>query len=200
MFMSGFKRVPQPLGGKEDEIDGQSVRIGDNSERDDSRRTGMDGGLKGMSDISELERRISYALERISAGAARIQSGGGAELAAALESEREVNAQLEARVAAIKERQETQLAAMQAETKELREALLEKDAQLNRMREVNAELRKSNTALREANAAGLADADLVNASMSAELDALRSVAEASRSEIDAVLAQLEPLLDGGARA
>lgn len=198
--MSGFKRVPQPLGGKEDEIAGQSVRIDINSERDDSRRTGMDGGLEGMSDISELERRISYALERISTAASRLQSGGGADLAAALEAEREVNAQLEARVAAIKERQETQLVAMQAETKELREALIEKDAQLSRMREVNAELRRSNAALREANAAGLADADLVNASMSAELDALRSVAEASRSEIDAVLAQLEPLLDGGAHA
>ena len=153
-----------------------------------------------MSDISELERRISYALERISTASSRMQSGKGADLAAALEAEREVNAQLEARVAAIKERQETQLAAMEAETRDLREALVEKDAQLSRMREVNAELRKSNAALREANAAGLADADLVNAGMAAEIEALRSVADTSRADIDAVLAQLEPLLDGGQHA
>ncbi len=153
-----------------------------------------------MSDISELERRISYALERISTAASRLHAGGGEDLSAALEAEREANAQLEARVAAIKERQETQVAALEAEARDLRAALAEKDGQLERMREVNANLRSSNTALREANAEGLADAGLVNAAMSAEIDALRALTEASRAEIDAVLSQLEPLIEGGSNA
>jgi len=198
--MSGFKRVLQAVVPKEDEITGQSGRIVPISERDDSRRTGNDRGLWGMSDISELERRVSRALDRIGTAAAQLQPGGGEDLSAALAAEREANAQLEARVAAIKERQETQVAALDAEAKELRTALVEKDALLQRMREVNAELRKSNVALREANAAGLADPDLVNTAVTAELEALRSLTDASRAEIDAVLSQLEPLLEGDRHA
>jgi len=153
-----------------------------------------------MSDISELERRVAYALDRISKAAARLQPAEGEDLSAALAAEREANAQLEARVSAIKERQETQVAALGAEANELRNALVEQDAMLQRMREVNAELRRSNAALREANAAGLADPDLVNAAMTAELEALRSLADASRTEIDAVLSQLEPLVEGDRHA
>lgn len=153
-----------------------------------------------MSDISELERRISFALERISTAASRLGAGVGEDLSEALAAEREANAQLEARVATISERQETQVAALEADRRDLRSALLEKDAMLDRLREVNAELRRSNAALREANAAGLADADLVNGAMSAELEALRALAEAGRAEVDAVLAQLEPLLEGGRNA
>lgn len=198
--MSGFKRVVQAVVPKEDEITGQSGRIVLISERDDSRRTGKHRGLWGMSDISELERRVSHALDRIGTAAAQLQPGGGEDLSAALAAEREANAQLEARVTAIKERQETQVAALDAEAKELRTALVEKDALLQRMREVNAELRKSNVALREANAAGLADPDLVNSAVTAELEALRSLTDASRAEIDAVLSQLEPLLEGDRHA
>jgi len=153
-----------------------------------------------MSDISELERRVAYALDRISKAAARLQPAEGEDLSAALAAEREANAQLEARVSAIKERQETQVAALGAEANELRNALVEQDAMLQRMREVNAELRRSNAALREANAAGLADPDLVNAAMTAELEALQSLADASRTEIDAVLSQLEPLVEGDRHA
>lgn len=110
------------------------------------------------------------------------------------------NAQLEARVAAIKERQETKVATLEAEVRELRTALLDRDGEVQRMREVNAGLRQSNAALREANAAGLADADLVNAAMEAELAALRATDDARRAEIDAILARLEPLIEDHAHA
>jgi hypothetical protein len=63
------------------------------------------------------------------------------------------------------------------------------------MREVNEGLRRSNAALREANAAGLADAALVNSAMEAEVAALRTTAEARRAEIDEILARLEPLIE-----
>jgi chromosome segregation ATPase len=122
-------------------------------------------------------------------------AGGGEDLAAALAAEREANAQLEARVAAIKERQETKVAGLEAEVRELRATLLDRDGQLQRMREVNEGLRRSNAALREANAAGLADAALVNSAMEAEVAALRTTAEARRAEIDEILARLEPLIE-----
>jgi chromosome segregation ATPase len=153
-----------------------------------------------MSDIAELERRVSRALDRISDAVARIPAGGGEDLSEALAAEREANAQLEARVAAIKERQETKVAMLEAEVRELRAALLDRDAEVQRMREVNAGLRDSNAALREANAAGLADASLVNAAMEAELAALRATADARRAEIDEILARLEPLIEDRAHA
>jgi chromosome segregation ATPase len=148
-----------------------------------------------MSDIAELEARVSRALDRISEAVARMPAGGGEDLAAALAAEREANAQLEARVAAIKERQETKVAGLEAEVRELRATLLDRDGQLQRMREVNEGLRRSNAALREANAAGLADAALVNSAMEAEVAALRTTAEARRAEIDEILARLEPLIE-----
>lgn len=146
-------------------------------------------------DLIELERRIATALDRIGHAVEGLSSGGGADLAEALEAEREANAQLEARVAAIKERQETRVATLEAEVRNLRAALLDRDGQVQRMREVNAGLRESNAALREANAAGLADAALVNSAMEAEVVALRETASARRAEIDEVLARLEPLIE-----
>ena len=153
-----------------------------------------------MSDIAELESRVSRALDRISAAVARMPAGGGEDLAAALAAEREANAQLEARVAAIKERQETKVAGLEAEVRSLRAALLDRDGQLQRMRAVNEGLRQSNAALREANAAGLADAALVNAAMEAEVAALREGDAARRAEIDEILSWLEPLIEERAHA
>jgi chromosome segregation ATPase len=153
-----------------------------------------------MSDISELEARVSRALDRISDAVARMPAGGREDLSAALAAEREANAQLEARVAAIKERQETKVAGLEAEVRSLRAALLDRDGQIQRMRAVNDGLRRSNAALREANAAGLADAALVNAAMEAEVAALREGDAARRAEIDEILSRLEPLIEERAHA
>jgi chromosome segregation ATPase len=193
--MGGIKPVPQPIGRKPDEIPAASAKLVTNPRRDDSRRAGRHGGSLSTPEISELERRISSAIDRIGAAVTGLSAGGGPDLAEALAAEREANAQLEARVAAIKERQETKVAGLEAEVRQLRAALLDRDGQLQRMREVNAGLRESNAALREANAAGLADAALVNSAMEAEVAALRETAEARRAEIDAVLARLEPLIE-----
>ena len=62
------------------------------------------------------------------------------------------------------------------------------------MRAVNENLRSSNAALREANAKGLAEPELVNAAMSSELDSLRAARAAERAEIETILATLEPVL------
>ena len=148
-----------------------------------------------MSDIAELEARVSRALDRISGAVARMPAGGREDLSAALAAEREANAQLEARVAAIKERQETRVAGLEAEVRSLRAVLFDRDGQIQRMRTVNDSLRQSNAALREANAAGLADAALVNAGLEAEVAALREGDAARRAEIDEILSRLEPLIE-----
>ncbi len=160
-----------------------------------------------MSDIEELERRLTSALDRIGAGLGRIGGEDAQGLADELAAEREANAQLEERVRAIKEKQETTVASLQeqvtdlqGEIDRLREALTGTDADLQRVRSVNAELRASNAALRSANAEGLADADLVNGALQTELSSLRELNAANRAEIDRALAALEPMLEEAGHA
>lgn len=65
---------------------------------------------------------------------------------------------------------------------------------MDQLRNANAQLRTNNAALREAHASGLPDAELINAGLSAELEALKATRAADRAEIDSVLAALQPLL------
>ncbi len=155
-----------------------------------------------MSDITELETRITKALDRIGAGITELTAAasGDAELEKELAAEREANAQLEERVRAIREKQETTLAALRDEVAGLKDALQSTDTDLQRVKAINAELRNTNAALREANASGLADAALVNSSLSTELDALRILRETDRAEIDRVLSELDPILGEAANA
>jgi hypothetical protein len=157
-----------------------------------------------MSDISELERRITAALDRAgqamdslaasSSSEPSESDGDNSNLAAELEAERMANAQLEERVRAIKEKQETNVTGLEAEVTRLRGSVESRDGDLQRMKSVNAELRTSNQALREANANGLADPHLVNKSMMSELESLRASRAADRAELDDILATLEPAL------
>ena len=92
------------------------------------------------------------------------------------------------------EKQETTVARLESEVAELRAVLETRDEALARMKAVNDNLRASNQALREANAAGLADAGLVNASLASELDGVRAQRATDRAEIDEILATLDPIL------
>lgn len=157
-----------------------------------------------MSDIAEYQSRITAALDRISVALEAGSDPGSAsdaDMAAALEAERTANAQLEERVRAIKEKQETTIAALETsvtdlegEVQSLKDALADRDGGLQRMRRVNEELRRSNTALREANASGLADAHLVNTGMMAELEALRADHATTAAELAEIAVVLDPIL------
>ncbi len=133
-----------------------------------------------MTDVAELEKRLSAALDRIASGVAAMappaQDAGDSEEVARLretiESERSANAQLEQRVIAIKDKQEKLVANLEAEVARLRQELEDREATLHRVKRVNQRLRENNRALREANRAALGDAELINASMVTELDAL----------------------------
>ena len=108
-----------------------------------------------MNDISEFERRITAALDRAQQALEELSAGEGedtAALAAELEAERVANQQLEERVRAIKDKQETMVAELEAEVSRLKEALKVRDGEVQSMRAVNENLRSSNAALREANA------------------------------------------------
>ncbi|MFV2034023.1 MAG: hypothetical protein ACC631_02715 [Halocynthiibacter sp.] len=152
-----------------------------------------------MSDITDLERRINAALERIGGLVESVGSVGEAaseeELAAlkqALDSEQTANAQLEERVRAMHQKQEIVQTQIESRVERLRERLAEQENELQRFKQVNADLRSSNQALRLANESGQPDADLINASVLAELEALRATRVADRSELDAVLNELKP--------
>lgn len=78
----------------------------------------------------------------------------------------------------------------------LQSRVSELEAATQSLRQVNAQLRNNNAALREAHLAALPDADLVNDGLKAELEALRATQMADRAEIDSVLTALRPLLEG----
>ena len=150
-----------------------------------------------MNDISEFERRITAALDRAQQALEALSANEGEDtsaLAAELEAERVANQQLEERVRAIKDKQETMVTELETEVSRLKEALKLRDGEVQSMRGVNENLRASNAALRDANAQGLAEPDLVNAAMSSELDSLRTARAAERAEIEDILAALEPVL------
>lgn len=158
-----------------------------------------------MSDIAELERRIIAGLERIGAGIDGLGAAGGgtdaSELAAlrdALEAEKLANAQLEERVSAIKEKQETTVKAMEETISTLTKDASKHEADAKKLLNVNAQLRESNDALRVANESGVGDAHLINKAMQTELDALHSTRKADLAELETIMAELKPLIKEGA--
>ncbi len=151
-----------------------------------------------MSEISELERRITKALDRIRDGLASADSGGNrddsAALQAQLDEERTVNAQLEERIRALKDRHAAEIAALASTNSgaEARHAELEQS--LDKLRQANEALRENNALLRSALAEGVADAALINEAMQAELEALSAQQSADAAEVEAILTELRPIV------
>ncbi|MEJ2030407.1 MAG: hypothetical protein P8X66_11225 [Maritimibacter sp.] len=152
-----------------------------------------------MSDIADLQARITSALDRIGSGLEALGDAGDSaevtELKSALEEERTANAQLEARVSAIKEKQEKTVNTLASEVERLRGLLQAEEAMVARLGRVNDELRRNNIALREAITAGVAEPHLINKAMMAELESLRATQSADRAELDTILGELTPLVD-----
>lgn len=153
-----------------------------------------------MSNIEQLESRLTAAMDRIAAGVAGLSHadtsqtsdpGDMAALQAALDEEKTVNAQLQERLRKVTQQQESG-ASGQAEAAQKLEAL---DLELQRLRKATEALRQSNAALREANAAGVGDAHLINKSMMAELEALRAARAADVAEAETILGALDAVLN-----
>ncbi len=159
-----------------------------------------------MSDVAELEKRITAALDRIGTGLDALVKPvqGDTDTVAALnellETEKTANSQLEQRVSAIKEKQEQLVAGLERDVTRLRAELASRDGEMHKVKRVNSRLRENNRALRDANKQGVGDPALINDGMVVELDALRVAQSTDRAELDAILSDLKPLVQGGANA
>ncbi|WP_102109888.1 hypothetical protein [Oceaniglobus roseus] len=153
-----------------------------------------------MNDLTELEARVSAALDRIATHVAHLERAApapepepetdaglppAAELMAELEAERAVTAQLEERVRAIKDRQDNRV------------SVLESDLSLARDR--IAALEEENAALK-ADAGSGSGSGGDTAALQAELDQLRAEREAERQELAELLAELKPIVEESAGA
>lgn len=170
-----------------------------------------------MSDITELERRITSALDRIGAGLdgldGAVPAGPDPELQAkldtantrieeleqALSDEKLANAQLEERMKAVREKADRHSAAMDIQAFEQQKATAKLDADLQRLRRAAEDLRASNLSLREALEQGVAEPHLINKAMLTELETLRATRSVEIAQADAVLASLEPLVKRAAQ-
>lgn len=161
-----------------------------------------------MSDIAEFERRITVALERIdagidagldvaTAGASPDNSAEISELNTALEAERMANAQLEERVSAIKDKQETTMKEMQERIEALGESLTAQESQARDLEQANNELQTQNQELRSANEKSVGEADQTSKAMQAELETLQATRKADLSELETIMAELKPIIAGG---
>ena len=156
-----------------------------------------------MQDVGELERRISAALERIGRGLdalAAPQEAGDASpvdtaeivaLRAQLEEERLANAQLQERLRMVKERDAAQQAQMQDRVDKLTRQLDVQGLELQRMRRTTIGLRDQLRQLRQAQAEGVAEPQLINKAMLTELDALRATRLTEMAELDEIAAALD---------
>lgn len=163
-----------------------------------------------MQEITELEQRITAALERIGKGVDRISAAArpsaptaspapvapapvaDAALRAQLEEEKSLTAQLQERLRAAKDRESK--GDLQEKIDRLTQQLDVQGLELQRMRRTNAALRDQLAALQAAQAAGVTEPQLLNKSMMAELDALRALRLTEVAEMDEILAALEPHL------
>ncbi len=151
-----------------------------------------------MSDIDELQGRITAAMDRIAKGVDTLgaaRAGPDPETEAALAEERVANEQLRARVRALKTRSDAEMADMRAEVEESQARMGQLDVELQRVRRANQQLLEASEALRAANADGVGDADLINKAMLAELEGLRAARAADVAEASAILAALTPLVE-----
>lgn len=159
--------------------------------------------MKGeeMSEIEELERRITAAMDRIGQGLEALQSGGSADegeldkLKQQLEDEKLANEQLKERVKTLKARTDAAQDEIDKIKADHADGLAKFDKDLQSLRTANEQLRENNKALREANEAGVAEPHLINKAMLAELEGLRAARAADRSETQAILSELSSALD-----
>ena len=148
-----------------------------------------------MSDVRELGDRITVALDRIRRGMDALGKSNAAEqsLFDALQEERAQTKALKAQIAQMQQGGSgDRIVAQQAELQDL-------DVHLQRLRASNEQLRDMNAKLRSALTVGL-DPELLNESMQAEIEALHTLRAADAAEVNAILAELKPLIEEASHA
>lgn len=173
-----------------------------------------------MQDISNLERRITAALERIGRGIDALEAPPAAPapqpapaaapapaatdgqiagqtageivtLRSELETERAATAQLRERLRAIRDRETVTRSQLEEKIEKMTRQLDVQGLELQRMRKTAVLLREELRRLREAQEAGTVDAVQINRAILAELDALRSTRLSELAELDEISAALD---------
>ncbi len=170
-----------------------------------------------MQDIAELERRITTALNRISAGIDALPAAGVADrsppdqqfgdaqpampdktdldhLAEALDEERMLTAQLHERLRVVKVQEAQSRSALEDQIDQMTRQMDVQGLELQRMRTTVVQLRESLRGLTDGQLRDVTDPQLINKAMQAELDALRATRFAELAEMDEILAALDPLI------
>jgi hypothetical protein len=151
-----------------------------------------------MGDIGDLEHRISAAFDRIGKVLDRpvpaVPAADDSGLRDALQAERAAKDQLAESLRAGKESAAAEAAAAQDRIGQLTGALDAQGIELQRLRQTVIGLRETLRALQEAQTRGLADPQLVNAALLAELDSLRAARLTEIAQMDEILAGLHPLI------
>jgi chromosome segregation ATPase len=151
-----------------------------------------------MSNIDELQHRITAAMDRVASGVDKLGSadaGADGEATQALEDERTANAQLTERVRALKTKSDSELTSMRKKIEETEARMAQLDIEMQRVRRANTQLTEACAALRDANEDGVGDPHLINKAMLAELEGLRAARAADVAEASAILSALTPLVD-----
>lgn len=178
--------------------------------------------MSDQSNIAELERRITAALGRISAGLDKWQAEpeatadepvrvevaaeGDDDLVAALQAENEALkealateqanvADLNQRLKAAKDRDGAAQGPLEAKVEKMTQQLDVQGLELQRMRKSTVQLREHLRVLHEAATENLAEPQLINKAMLAELESLRATRHTETAEMDEILAELKPLIE-----
>ncbi len=136
---------------------------------------------------------LAAAAERAEAAEAELD-----RVRAALEAETAAHSQLADRVAAIRARQDEVSGQLEKRVLRLQERAETQERELAQLRQANSDLRAMARRLRRTIANSVPDAALVNAVMEAELKATHAAQTADRAELDAILAELTPLIEENA--
>lgn len=155
-----------------------------------------------MSTVSELERRLSHALDRITKLAQTLQqtpakaegSEDMATLQQELAAERAKNAALSERVNAVRQRQESSFASLEKRLARMTEQLDLQSLEMLRLKKANTKLIEANRQLRESHEAQVIEPSTINRSLVAELEALLAERAAEAAEMEDVLSELKPLI------
>lgn len=154
-----------------------------------------------MGEISDLENRINSALDRITKGLDGLEPPGPVvdpkemtRLQSELEIQHVEKAALQAKIEDLLMAHDQHMSEHGVQIEAQKTQMQDLDDTLQRLRHANVQLRENNRALRQANEDGVADPHLINNSMLAELEGLRSTRAADKAEADAIISALRPML------
>ncbi|XDA96514.1 hypothetical protein AB1M95_10220 [Sulfitobacter sp. LCG007] len=149
-------------------------------------------------ELEELQRRITAALDRVAAGIGTLGASEAARLAElekALADERAANAALETRLGEIEQQHAAAIAEIEARAATAEACVAAFDLDIQRLRKANTDLATACESLRSANAEGVGDPELINQSAIAEVDALRAARAVDIAEMQQIIAAMTPLLN-----